>query len=350
MNVTIPPSTLLTPEQCSDALGGEPVVEVRVPAVTRRCDGRVLLAVDARLAPVDDDWATIGGAMAADLPNPNSLLLAEVDVDTRAVVDLRVVRRGQTHPRRGFSDPCIFAEGDRVCLVYARSNGTGFFGSAGWQGDDEDPGALHIDCSLSFDGGRSFTHHPITSMCIPDAATWLGSFVTSGHGVVFPATGQWLAPMVVRTGSGQQLAVIASADYGETWQVGETIGTDMDETALVIDGEVLRASSRSANAYRSGALGRWETQSFNGGRTWVHQPQWVPDPPAAACNACLVDTPQGVAFIYPGQGRQGGFVHRGGVSTRITTGHYGYCDAVVTGDEVDVFFEHEGAISHLRFV
>lgn len=53
------------------------VVEVRVPALgvfpSDTGEAELLLAFDSRLTPIGDDWKTMGGAMAADLPNPNSL-------------------------------------------------------------------------------------------------------------------------------------------------------------------------------------------------------------------------------------------------------------------------------------
>lgn len=340
--------TLLTPADCRDVLGGDPVVEVRVPAVADLGEGRALLAVDARLSPVDQDWENIGGAMAADLPNPNSLLLATVDLARGKVTELRVLRRGQAEPRRGFSDPCLFVDGAVVGILHARSTGTGFFGSVGWRGDDYDPQALHIDCSISVDGGATFTHQPITGQLMPPGVAWLGAFVTSGHGVICPRTGAWLAPLVVRTPAGQSLAIIRSEDQGRTWASGELLGTDMDETAFVFDGNILSVSSRGAGAYRSGALGRWEAISLNGGGTWAGPVRWVADPPVAACNACLVATPRGTAFLYPGAGREGGYLAWGGLTRRITTGHYGYCDALWTGEDLAVFYEHEGTIRLLR--
>ncbi|MDO5099675.1 MAG: sialidase family protein [Corynebacterium sp.] len=328
-------------------------LEVRVPAIARVGVTEILLACDVRLAPVDEDWATIGGAMAADLPNPNSLLLLRGHIDPATPGGLTweeptVLRRGQIEPRCGFSDPAIIASDNRVVIAHARSADVGFFGSGRWCDDsagNDARGVLHVDIARSADAGNSWSMSTITGDVAPEFS---GAFVTSGHGVI-AENGDWIFPMVGRNRDGTtSFAAIISRDAGENWEAGQPIGTDMDETALANSGARLLLSGRSTSAYASGNLGRWQAESTDFGRSWRNL-AWDPTLPAAACNAALVELNETIALCYAGADRIGGHIAALVDDTwrtvaTITDEPFGYSDAVLIDDHLVVVYEQSGSL------
>lgn len=253
------------------------VVEVRVPAlgkIPREGEGEELLvAFDTRLEPVDSDWEATGGAMAADLPNPNSLGLVTGELTNTGLHfnSPKIWKNGQIDPKTGFSDPCILTSGDVIAIVHARSSQVGFFGSAGLNGESEQ--LLKIEVARSVDGGKTWSHSDVSASVYGDFA---GIFATSGHGVVipFPQGETWAVPLVCRKVDGTTTHMtMRSADRGLTWVAGQPIGEDMDETAYgMLDGKLV-LSARRTSAYKNGALGRFWAVSDDAGLTWS-EPIW----------------------------------------------------------------------------
>ena len=328
-------TVLLHPRDVDKLVPG--VVELRAPAIAQ-VGGEILVACDARTAPVHADWEAIGGAMAADLPNPNSLVMIRNGV-------VEVLRRGAVRPQTGFSDPSLISDGETAVLFHARSADVGFFGSRPWRGDDARD-TLHVDIGRSADGGLTWEFSTITGAV---AGEYSGVFATSGHGLVVGST--WLQPAVMRLADGRtRHATWRSEDAGKTWSAGAACGYDCDESAIAYIGGRLVMSARSTAAFRSGALGRWWSVSEDLGLTW-EQPHWSSEIPAAACNASLVDTPHGLACIYAEAGRIGGRImlldhtNQWREWAKLGTGRaFGYADALWAGDELVVVYESDGAL------
>ncbi|GAA1475175.1 sialidase family protein [Corynebacterium felinum] len=331
---------VIAPSDLSDVLPN--VLEVRVPALAAFTDGQFLLAFDARMEPDPHlDWEKLGGAMAADLPNPNSLLIMRGCEGEFSAPE--ILRHGDPSMPTGYSDPAIIIDGDKVCIVHARSRNVGFFGSQPLSAKDP-ANTLQIEVLLSTDRGQSWS-----SRCITDdvLGEFTGAFATSGHGVVID--GKWLIPLVAKRCDGTTTHMtISSSDQGQRWVAGTPVGVDMDETAYGINGKTLVLSARKTSAYASGELGRWWAHSTDAGTTWS-TPVFSPEPAAAACNAALVSTSLGLVLCYSGKGRVGGFValYRSGTWVNagfFTHGPCGYIDAVVIGDEIVVVFEKSGEL------
>lgn len=321
-------------------------IETRVPALATFADGSLLVAFDARLDAKNTDWEMVGGAMAADLPNPNSLGLVEGILGQNNLVfnSPKLWKTGTELPLTGYSDPCILSYEDRVVVVHARSREVGFFGSAGYPAPTGS-NTLYIEVAVSDDRGKTWTYADATASVYGDFA---GIFATSGHGVVIPYEyGQtWVVPLVARRFDGTTTHLtMRSADRGLTWVTGLPVGEDMDETAYgLLDGKLV-LSARRTSAFKTGALGRFTAISDDGGLTWS-EPVWDESLPAAACNAALVTTNQGLVFAYSGAGRQGGYL---AVKSSIgapwqelgcfTTGPCGYVEAAWLGGKLLLLYE-----------
>lgn len=330
---------LLDPRDVDTLVPG--VVEVRAPAITQ-VGGRILVACDARTTPVHTDWERIGGAMAADLPNPNSLLLLRDG-------EPEVLRRGVLEPQTGFSDPSFVSDGERVVLFHARSADVGFFGSVPWR-DDAARDTLHVELGVSDDFGATWEFSTITGDV---AVEYAGVFATSGHGIVVDDV--WLQPAVARCADGSTRHVTwRSTDRGRSWCPGQPCGSDCDESAIETVGESLVMSARSTTAYRSGRLGRWWSTSRDLGRSW-EPVRWASIPAAAACNATLVHAPCGLLLVYAAQGRIGGRIavhRRGGWQEFAELGPdepFGYADALWHGEHLHIVYESAGSLRYALF-
>ncbi|MDO4684925.1 MAG: sialidase family protein [Corynebacterium sp.] len=327
-------TVFLSPRDVDTLVAG--VVEVRAPALVQ-INGDILVACDARTVPIGDDWQRTGGAMASDLPNPNSLVLVRKSKP-------EVLRRGCHEPKMGFSDPSFITDGRRLALFHARSADVGFFGSAPWR-SDTDRNTLHIDVALSDDGGLTWAFQSVTGSV---AAGVSGAFATSGHGVCVDNV--WLQPGVVRDLEGRTRHITwRSTDRGNTWHAGQPCGHDCDESTFERLGDVLVMSARSNSGFASGTLGRWWATSTDLGETWS-EPVWCEEPAAAACNASLVRTPFGLALVYAQAGRVGGAVDvfdGDGWRRWAELGvgkHFGYADALWLNGQLYIIYESNGCL------
>ncbi|WJZ03936.1 sialidase family protein [Corynebacterium freiburgense] len=333
-------SEFLCPRDVDTLVHG--VIEVRAPAITQ-IGGELLVACDARIAPIESDWEAIGGAMAADLPNPNSLILVKNGTP-------KLLRQGKAEPQRGFSDPSFLTDGERLVLFHARSADVGFFGSTPWT-SNTDRDTLHVEIGISDDLGTTWKFQTITGDV---SAEYPAVFATSGHGIV--AGDLWLQPAVVRAANGEtQHITWRSEDRGETWKPGAACGHDCDESCIELWDEKLMLSARSTAAFQSGALGRWYAESTNGGITWSDV-QWHETPPAAACNASFLKTPLGLILVYAEAGRMGGSIdlrtdHGWETLVKLGTGQpFGYSDALWFDNALHVVYESEGSLRKACFV
>lgn len=348
------PVNVVTVEQMRRLL--PTTMEVRVPALAQIIEKRdpdtdsetatqLVLVFDARQEPIDSDWESTGGAMAADLPNPNSLGLV---AGTLTANELnfeapQLWREGQIKPKTGFSDPCIIATEEVIVVVHARSAEVGFFGSAGKEAAQTQ--LLHIDVARSFDAGKTWEYHTVTEQVYGEFA---GIFATSGHGVAvdFPHGQTLVVPLVCRRADGvTQHMTMRSADRGLTWVTGQPVGEDMDETAYGMLAGKLVLSARRTSAYKSGQLGRFLAVSEDAGLTWS-APVWDDSLPAAACNAALISTSQGLVFAFPGEGREKGYLaikrsltQEWELLGQFTEGPCGYVEGIWTGDELVLAYE-----------
>src|SRR5699024_6487776 len=124
--------------------------------------------------------------------------------------------------------------------------------------DDADRDVLGSAVSTSTDGGRTWTHRSVTAVAAPPELLRT-AFPTSGTGLRLrqgPHAGRLVQPYAgwFRAGEGERTAggadgerevvrsyCLFSDDHGETWQRGEPVGEDMDETTIaeLSDGRVL---------------------------------------------------------------------------------------------------------------
>ncbi|MFD2024889.1 sialidase family protein [Promicromonospora aerolata] len=261
------PGTYVEQQLATNGESGFP--NYRIPALTVTNSGDVLASYDGR-------------PTAADSPGPNSILQRRSTDNGTTWGPQEVVAAGKTTtPIEGYSDPSYIVDretGD-IFNFHVKSYDAGFGGSRPGV-DPADRGVIQADVSTSTDEGRTWTHRTITADVTADL-DWRSRFAASGQGIQLkygPHAGRLLQQYTIINGAGVFQAVsVYSDDHGTTWQVGEPVGTGMDEnkTVELSDGRIMLNSRDSARSgYRKVAY------SADGGVTYgrVTIDRELPDP------------------------------------------------------------------------
>lgn len=247
--------------------GGFP--NYRIPALAVTNSGDVLASYDGR-------------PTAADSPGPNSILQRRSTDSGATWGPQEVVAAGKTSaPIEGYSDPSYVVDretGD-IFSFHVKSYDAGF-GSSQPGVDPTDRDVIQANVSTSSDDGHTWSHRTITADVTGDLS-WRSRFASSGQGIQLkygPHSGRLVQQYTIINGSGAFQAVsVYSDDHGVTWQVGEPVGTGMDEnkTVELSDGRVMLNSRDSG---RSGF--RKVAYSTDGGVTYgpVTIDRELPDP------------------------------------------------------------------------
>ena len=239
------------------ALGGDGAFpNYRIPAVIQLNNGDILLSYDGR-------------PTGTDSPGPNSILQRRSTDGGKTWGETTVVSQGKTDaPIKGYSDPSYVydAETNTLFNFHVYSKDTGFWNSA-IGSDDEDRRVMSAWVAVSKDNGVTWEHRSVTSVAKPDNV--IAAFATSGHGIQITRgeyAGRLVQQYVGRLQGGAVSAYsVYSDDHGETWQMGEPVGTLMDENKVVeLSDGTLMMNSRAHNTHTA----RWVSYSTNGGETW----------------------------------------------------------------------------------
>ena len=239
------------------ALGGDGVFpNYRIPAIIQLNNGDLLISYDGR-------------PTGADSPGPNSILQRRSTDGGKTWEEQTVVHAGKTGENKlGYSDPSYVydAETNTLFNFHVFSKDQGFWGSV-YGNDDEDRDVISAEVSVSTDNGVTWEHRLITDVVKPE--NMRGQFATSGHGIQI-TRGEYAGRLVQQyAGQVRSGAVVAysvySDDHGKTWQMGEPVGSLMDENKVVelSDGRLMMNS----RAHRTHTA-RWVAYSDDGGHSW----------------------------------------------------------------------------------
>jgi sialidase-1 len=239
------------------AEGGDGVFpNYRIPAIVQLENGDILASYDGR--PTHED-----------APGPNSILQRRSTDGGRTWGEQTVIDQGREgEDKIGFSDPSYVLDRSTGTLFnfHVFSKDQGFFGSV-YGDDDEDRDVLSAALAVSTDDGHTWTRRLITDVVKPEEVR--GTFATSGAGI--QVTRGSYAGRLVQQYAGQwrdesiRAFSVYSDDHGETWHMGRSVGTDMDENKVVelSDGRLMLNSR-----IHSGAKARFVSISEDGGETW----------------------------------------------------------------------------------
>ncbi|MGJ9530042.1 hypothetical protein [Actinotignum sp. GS-2025a] len=351
--------------------------DFRIPAVLHR-DNQLTVFFDERPHPSGDfDWENLGGAMAADLPNPNRIcyITAELPADagasaadagaSAAGTPLRAQDLDFSAPRpvpgtpAVCGDPCVAGAPMRsatgadpaaptaagsaagnsdgndagITLAYAASEEIGYFGSR-FAGP-------RLEAWIAWGSSLDSLSHSRVDDQLYSELRCDGLFATSGSTPLLGDTA--LLPYVTNRG-GEAVIYVVHVRAGQIVAISEPIlpvGTPgLDETTLEVSGgEVI------ANIRLQGRGGRVVARSSDG-LTWsAPQPLSLPDP---GCNAKLITCGDGTILIHPHSdtARENGAIvdDAGRLLRSLGPGEFGYSDAVWLSDSLAVVFERENSL------
>lgn len=283
-----------------------------------------------------------GRPTGGDSPAPNSIIQRRSTDGGKTWGAPTYIARGQVAApdvsRYGFSDPSYVVDRETGTVfnfhVYSKDAG---FASSRLGNDDADRNVISSEVSVSTDGGLTWStdpaHQPtlpaptaypsgsaysgfagplITNVVKPVGATVngvanvggvVGQFASSGEGIQLkygPHKGrliQQFAGTVIQPDGSKQIQAysVYSDDHGKSWQMGQPVGTAMDENKVVelSNGDVMLNSRDSA-----GGGGRKIAISHDGGETYgpVTYDHTLTDPRNnAAITRMFPDAPEGSA-------------------------------------------------------
>ncbi|MDY5127886.1 sialidase family protein [Actinotignum sp. GS-2025f] len=330
--------------------------DFRIPAVLHR-DNQLTVFFDERPHPSGDfDWENLGGAMAADLPNPNRICyitaklpapgtpLRAQDLEfsaplpvpgTPAVCGDPCVAGAPVASATGADAAAPTAAGNDagITLAYAASEEIGYFGSR-FDGP-------RLEAWIAWGTSLDSLSHTRVDDELYSELRCDGLFATSGSTPLLGDTA--LLPYVTNRG-GEAVIYVVHVRAGKIVAISEPIrpvGTPgLDETTLeVCGGEVI------ANIRLQGCGGRVVARSSDGLSWSEPQPLNFPDP---GCNAKLITCGDGTVLIHPhlDTARENGAIidDAGRLLRSLGPGEFGYSDAVWLADNLAVVFERENSL------
>lgn len=330
--------------------------DFRIPAVLHR-DNQLTVFFDERPHPSGDfDWENLGGAMAADLPNPNRICyitaklpapgtpLRAQDLEfsaplpvpgTPAVCGDPCVAGAPVASATGADAAAPTAAGNDagITLAYAASEEIGYFGSR-FDGP-------RLEAWIAWGTSLDSLSHTRVDDELYSELRCDGLFATSGSTPLLGDTA--LLPYVTNRG-GEAVIYVVHVRAGKIVAISEPIrpvGTPgLDETTLeVCGGEVI------ANIRLQGCGGRVVARSSDGLSWSEPQPLNFPDP---GCNAKLITCGDGTVLIHPHSdtARENGAIidDAGRLLRSLGPGEFGYSDAVWLADNLAVVFERENSL------
>ena len=330
--------------------------DFRIPAVLHR-DNQLTVFFDERPHPSGDfDWENLGGAMAADLPNPNRICyitaklpapgtpLRAQDLEfsaplpvpgTPAVCGDPCVAGAPVASATGADAAAPTAAGNDagITLAYAASEEIGYFGSR-FDGP-------RLEAWIAWGTSLDSLSHTRVDDELYSELRCDGLFATSGSTPLLGDTA--LLPYVTNRG-GEAVIYVVHVRAGKIVAISEPIrpvGTPgLDETTLeVCGGEVI------ANIRLQGCGGRVVARSSDGLSWSEPQPLNFPDP---GCNAKLITCGDGTVLIHPHSdtARENGAIidDAGRLFRSLGPGEFGYSDAVWLADNLAVVFERENSL------
>ncbi|GAB2742365.1 exo-alpha-sialidase [Sinomonas soli] len=283
-----------------------------------------------------------GRPTGGDSPAPNSIVQRRSTDGGKTWGAPTYIARGQVaapgQAPFGFSDPSYVVDRETGTVfnfhVYSKDAG---FASSHLGNDDADRSVISSEVSVSTDGGKTWSTDPanqpalptptaypsgsaysdfagplITNVVKPVGATVngvanvggvVGQFASSGEGIQLkygPHRGrliQQFAGTVIQPDGSRQIQAysVYSDDHGKSWQMGQPVGTAMDENKVVelSNGDVMLNSRDSA-----GGGGRKIAISHDGGATYgpVTYDHTLTDPRNnAGITRMVPDAPEGSA-------------------------------------------------------
>jgi sialidase-1 len=243
--------------------GEGPWPRYRIVSLVHLGQGHLLAAFDGR-------------ETGQDVPDPTGLLQRRSTDGGCTWGPLEELREADRAGRHWYCDPSYLHDpaSDRLLVFHTHAKDRGVWdASAGT--DDADRDVMGSAVGLSTDRGRSWEFRSVTAVAAPPELI-RAAFPTSGTGIALrrgPHAGRLLQPYcgwfraAGAAGDGEVVRsyVLFSDDHGETWQRGEPVGEDMDETTIVelSDGRVLLNSRDHARGgHRRIAV------SADGGASW----------------------------------------------------------------------------------
>ena len=257
--------------------GEGPWPRYRIVGLLHLGDGHLLAGFDGR-------------ETGQDVPDPTGLVQRRSRDGGRTWGPFEELRDADREGREWFCDPSYLRDPatGRLFVFHTHAKDRGVWDAVAGT-DDADRDVMGSAVGVSDDDGRSWQFRSVTAVAAPPELIRT-AFPTSGAGITLrrgPLAGRLLQPYCgwFRPGgsAGEGPAdgevvrsyVLFSDDHGETWQRGEPVGEDMDETTIVelSDGRVLLNSRDHARGgHRRIAV------SADGGRSWEDRgidPQFV---------------------------------------------------------------------------
>lgn len=246
--------------------GEGPWPRYRIVALVPLGEGHLLAAFDGR-------------ETGQDVPDPTGLVQRRSLDGGRTWGPFEVLRGADRADRQWYCDPSFVHDpaSGRLFVFHTHAKDRGVWDAAAGT-DDADREVMGSAVGISEDSGRSWEFRSVTALAAPPELIRT-AFPTSGAGITLrhgPHAGRLLQPYCgwFREGAAGQVPTevevvrsyaLFSDDHGETWQRGEPVGEDMDETTIVelSDGRVLLNSRDHARGgHRRIAI------SADGGESW----------------------------------------------------------------------------------
>lgn len=234
----------------------------RIVSTIKLNDGTILLSYDGR---------PDGG----DSPSPNSILQRRSTDGGATWEPETFIHEGHVdNPEDphdatlGYSDPSYVydAEKDIVFNFHVWSKDKGFADAIAGT-DDNDRNVVSASVSTSTDQGKTYTHRSVTKEIQEEGL--VVAFASSGHGIQLKH-GEHKGRLVVQFAGRYEDGTVRafslySDDHGQTWQRGESVGTNMNENKVVeLSDGTLMLNSRIP----SGTAARFVAYSADGGESW----------------------------------------------------------------------------------
>lgn len=309
--------------------------DYRIPSVLAIPEGFVCTFERRPRMPAQVGWEKVGGAMPADLPNPNQIM-AVTSSDGRLWSEPKLVP-GMPPVS---SDCSIVYDGTGITAAYMTSQNVGYFGSS-FAGE-------HLRIFFAY--GRDIWHmehrecDELYDILQADAI-----FATSGSAACFQDMAAF--PLVLRPRAGGAEVVIAYVRHGKLAGVSEPVRAQelLDETAIVNTGSGLLLSCRL-----QGKGGRLSFFSEDGKHfepvdafAHLHPPTSLD----AGCNAALKIIAGELVLSHPRcKQRRDGVIETadGTIRAHYDSGEFSYSDIAAGDTWLLAAYERENGIRLMR--